>query len=257
MPHNLYGYTAPGSMTVRGKCGTWRITPIRIFCLILVSVFVWYQLSVVFLWNAKLSMRQILFPGHQDQHNTTHVLLLTQMRSGSSFTGHLLVAAPSTFYTEEPVREYFRTSLLEPHQTTTAVTLLRDIFLCRFSARKDYYERRLTGLHHHNPDTVRLCFESNYLCWDPATNEVLCRAARVHVARVVVLDLKAVTPLLRDPDLNTHVIHLVRDPRATLTSREALKKYFGQETRNITSLCGRYRRDLQAALTLKKKFPDR
>lgn len=197
--------------------------------------------------------------GRQDNHSVKQVLLLTQMRSGSSFAGHLLMAAPSTFYTEEPIREFLGGPVepSTPEKTAKAVALLKDIFLCRFSARPDYYERRLLGMHHHNPETIRFCYQSRLMCWDPATNEVLCHAAQVRLTRVVALDLAAVEPLLRDPELTVYIIHLVRDPRGTLASRTDLQKYFDEKERNITSLCSRYRRDLNAAALIRATYPDR
>ncbi|XP_071547563.1 carbohydrate sulfotransferase 1-like [Panulirus ornatus] len=221
----------------------------------------WFSLLVMYrqgpLIRKVVSVRDTVFGLQKENHGVKQVILLTQMRSGSSFTGHLLMAASSTFYTEEPVREFLGAEPTTLDETAAAIALLRDISLCRFSARPDYYERRLLGTHHHNPDTVRLCYDSNQVCRDPATNEALCLAARVRLTRVVSLDLAALTPLLRDPDLTLYIIHLVRDPRGTLASRQDLRKYFDEKARNMSAVCSRYRRDLHTADVFKASHPDR
>lgn len=187
------------------------------------------------------------------------VLLLTQMRSGSSFAGALLTTAAATFYTEEPVREYLLLPPSSPEDVSTALTLLRDILRCRFVSRPDYFQKRLMGLHDHNIPTINLCAFSVDLCLSPHTSEALCLASHVRLARVVALDLGLAAPLVHDTDIDTHVIHLVRDPRGVISSREKLsvKGYFVGDALNASSVCNRYRRDMIGAAYVKASFPHR
>lgn len=187
------------------------------------------------------------------------VLLLTQMRSGSSFTGVLLTAAASTFYTEEPVRDFMLFPPSSPKDIAKALQLLRDVLRCRFVARPDYYEKRLMLMHYHDANTGSLCSFSKELCMSPLTTETMCLAAHARLARVVVLDLESAAPVLQDSDLDTHAIHLVRDPRGVLSSREKLSKYgyFTGTALNASSVCDRYRRDLRGAAAVKASVPHR
>ncbi|XP_063599533.1 carbohydrate sulfotransferase 5-like [Penaeus indicus] len=187
------------------------------------------------------------------------VILLTQMRSGSSFMGVLLTAAASTFYTEEPVREFMLFPPSSPKDVAKALQLLRDVLRCRFAARPDYYEKRLMLMHYHDASTGSLCSFSKELCMSPLTTETMCLAAHVRLARVVVLDLERAAPVLQDSDLDTHAIHLVRDPRGVLSSRGKLSKYgyFSGEALNASSICDRYRRDMRGAAAVKASVPHR
>ncbi|XP_047490126.1 carbohydrate sulfotransferase 5-like [Penaeus chinensis] len=173
--------------------------------------------------------------------------------------GVLLTAAASTFYTEEPVREFMLFPPSSPKDVAKALQLLRDVMRCRFVARPDYYEKRLMLIHYHDANTGSLCSFSKELCLSPLTTETMCLAAHVRLARVVVLDLERAAPVLQDSDLDTHAIHLVRDPRGVLTSRETLSKngYFAGEALNASFICDRYRRDMRGAAAVKASVPHR
>ncbi|KAK7085455.1 hypothetical protein SK128_005523, partial [Halocaridina rubra] len=180
------------------------------------------------------------------------------MRSGSSFTARLLTVAPWTFYTEEPIREYLGDDVAVKDHLKTALNLLRDILQCQFSIRSDYYAKRLTGAHHHNVDTVKLCFMSDILCWDPFYNEIFCQAAQMRLVRLVNMELGFVESLLFDRDYNLKIIHLVRDPRGTLSSRNILKGVHTVHPKftNVHHVCNRYRSDLTSAIRFARDYPD-
>ncbi|XP_064113496.1 carbohydrate sulfotransferase 1-like [Macrobrachium nipponense] len=183
------------------------------------------------------------------------------MRSGSSFVAHLLTQSPTTFYTEEPAREFFgQDSVSARDQGRDVLDILRDILLCNFSIRPHYFAKRISGTHFHNRDNIKLCLSVNSLCWDPATDSALCSAANVHLLRLVAVDLGDLSPLLKERDLNLKIVHLVRDPRGVVASRHRLIEdvpSLGEDLTNVTAICGRYSRDLNESSIIAKDYPNR
>lgn len=213
--------------------------------------------------SRELDLKRILFAGEVDRHATTHVLLWTQMRSGSSFTGDLLTASPHTFYTEEPLRGSKLSGMAE------SVAFLKDILQCRFSEQPRFLNKWLNGVNGHDYRTKLLCPEFPGVCKGPSLVEAMCRAARARVVRVVSGELGVAAALLEDGGLSARVIHLVRDPRALLASRERFRngthgKYllaagmgFRQEEKDPSAVCARYRRDMAARSSFVRLYPDR
>lgn len=185
----------------------------------------------------------------------TQVLLWTQIRSGSSFTGRVLTVGTKTFYSEEPIRVYDHTL---GRDIGAAVAFLKDILLCRFSRHLKYFKEYLTW-HYQDLKVKYLCQFEPRLCSSPFIYEAFCRAAPVVIVRVVALALTASIPLLEDDEMELKVVHLVRDPRGTLASRRNLPSFAHvyEEESNVTAVCARYREDLVAAATLRQFFPKR
>ncbi|XP_063592136.1 carbohydrate sulfotransferase 5-like [Penaeus indicus] len=204
---------------------------------------------------ASSSARQPVFAdGAKQSRAHQQVLLWTQIRSGSSFTGRLLTLGTKTFYSEEPIRVYNHTL---GRDTGAAVAFLKDILLCRFSRHLNYFKEYISW-HYQDLKVKYLCQFESRLCSSPFTYEAFCRAAPVVVVRVVALALTAFIPLLEEGELEPRVVHLVRDPRATLTSRRSLPPgaHVYEEESNVTAVCERYREDLVAAATLRQRFPE-
>lgn len=189
------------------------------------------------------------------------VLLWTQKRSGSQFTMHLLSALPSSFVMEEPLNDY------NPGGDVTNITnFLRDILNCRFSLRLQYYEKWIGRTKQTINEINSICNSEPSLCTDPLFPEALCEASRVNVVKVVEEELGTADYLLQDPHLDVRIVHLVRDPRALITSRLKTHKDFWpwvlgpgmyEADTNSTSVCSRYRQDLDAARSFIHRFPHR
>lgn len=201
----------------------------------------------------------------REEPKPMHVLVLSSWRSGSSFVGQLFGQHPDVFYLMEPAWHVWMTfSQSTPWRLHMAVRdLIRAIFLCDMSVFDAYMKP--------GPRTQSSLFQwdsSRALCTPPACNvfprgtitsqahckllcskqpfEVVGRACRnyshVVLKEVRFFNLQVLYPLLTDPSLNLHIVHLVRDPRAVFRSRERTKKelmidsriVMGQEGQKLT-----------------------
>ncbi|XP_070687467.1 carbohydrate sulfotransferase 6 [Pempheris klunzingeri] len=177
-----------------------------------------------------------------------HVLLLSSWRSGSSFLGQVFSQHPSVFYLMEPAWHVW-TSLQKPSARVLRMAvrdLLRSIFQCDFSVMEAYLPEN------HNVTSLFMWSHSRALCSLPAcpltprnqlSNQTLCfqkcdstdlqgvetacsSYSHVVLKGVRFFELESLYPLLQDPSLDLRIIHLVRDPRAVVRSREESAKAF-------------------------------
>lgn len=208
-----------------------------------------------------LPVNHVFLPKHEQHFRLTgartpqrHVLLWTQVRSGSTFTGSILTAGIKTFYSEEPIRGHSATL---PKDANASTLLLKDILLCRFAHRPEYFREHI-WMHSQDLRINALCEFDKDFCSSPATFEAFCRASQVGVVRVVSLALHEAVPLLDDDALDVRLIHLVRDVRAAIASRRGFPPgFFYEEETNTSLACSRYRQDLAAVSTLLRRYSDR
>ncbi|XP_030053342.1 carbohydrate sulfotransferase 6 [Microcaecilia unicolor] len=172
----------------------------------------------------------------------TQLLILSTWRSGSTFFGELFNCSPEVFYLMEPTRHVWASLSKQPFRLLQIPmrNLLRSIFQCDMSALEPYLNK--------NPSISDLFmwYKNRALCSLPVCSafgpfdineekrcrlecqnsdfkliEETCKSYKHIVIKVVRFqDLKALYSLLQDPSLNLKIIHLVRDPRAVLNSRE-------------------------------------
>ncbi|XP_072291106.1 carbohydrate sulfotransferase 5-like [Eucyclogobius newberryi] len=201
--------------------------------------------------------------GSAPSHGKVHVLLLSSWRSGSSFLGQVFSQHPSVFYLMEPGWHVW-TTLQRPGARTLNMAvrdLLRSTFHCDFSTMEAYLPKQ------HSVSHLFMWSHSRALCSPPAcpltmhahfSNQTACslqcsmrglggaeRACHTYshvvLKEVRFFELESLYPLLLDPGLDLRIVHLVRDPRAVLRSREESSQSFTRdnaivlEQRNLTS----------------------
>ncbi|WAR04470.1 CHST5-like protein [Mya arenaria] len=147
------------------------------------------------------------------------VLILTYMRSGSSLTGDILQQSPGAFYVYEPIHNIRWHDKTEnwtypdaPTKLVTPETIHKE--------RVDVLYRLLTCDLMNVPDRV---LEDGFLgtraCIQDLQNA--CQASPLRVLKTIRFSMEQARNLsVLIPDLK--IIHLVRDPRATLKSQNYL-----------------------------------
>ncbi|XP_042891617.1 carbohydrate sulfotransferase 3-like [Penaeus japonicus] len=176
-----------------------------------------------------------------------NVLLLSSIgRSGSSFLGGLLNSHPGAFYIFEPLH------LLEAwHRLTeaTARESFKQIFTCNIRSAL------LKPLMKESRFTIRnsyrsLC-KSNGTCYDPVEMNRVCSQHSMRIVKTIRTRVAWLVPLLKDPDIDLKILHLVRDPRASVIS--AAKQWDVRPERK----CANLEEDLQSGRLLNDLFPGR
>ncbi|XP_076878715.1 carbohydrate sulfotransferase 6 [Brachyhypopomus gauderio] len=181
-----------------------------------------------------------------------HVLLLSSWRSGSSFLGQVFSQHPSVFYLMEPAWHVWM-ALKRPGARGLRMAvrdLVRSVFQCDLSVMDAYLPPS------YNVSHVFMWSHSRALCSPPAcpltprdsiSHEPECKLrcdavglekaerachtySHVVLKEVRFFELESLYPLLRDPSLDLRIIHLVRDPRAVLRSREQAVKALEQDS---------------------------
>ncbi|XP_033124779.1 carbohydrate sulfotransferase 1-like [Anneissia japonica] len=190
----------------------------------------------------------------------THILIVTNRRSGSSFLGQLFNQNKNIFFHFEPLKSIEQTV---PRQffPGNSTEMISDIFKCRFPPKHlllNFYSRNY--LHRMSSRVL----SSSPLCEPEETSakRPTCKALKSTTTRsectkykqfaiktIRFAKLQDIEPLARDPSLNLKIIHLVRDPRGTFISRAKSEKkpmdMTADELNNVRYLCLRMQQNLE------------
>ncbi|XP_046580114.1 carbohydrate sulfotransferase 4-like [Haliotis rubra] len=204
----------------------------------------------------------------------TKVILLTYMRSGSTLTGDILSAHPDVFYFFEPLHfmskekhtvfDYLRQRqkrvghIHKSYITKLTMSALLNcdfvkmdidtlsVFHLQFSRTTKPYYNCLTA--YPGVQGVFLCLQHLYRA---------CYSAKVLLTKTVSLS-GIITKDLMDSDSKLRVIHLIRDPRATIWSEGRFYVYKQTDFEKfVGTFCKRLLTDLQTTEAIKEKDPSR
>lgn len=203
----------------------------------IVAFVVIQALTLFFLYSRQ---NVVTYPS-EEQDSKVHILILSSWRSGSSFVGQVFSQHPDVFYLMEPAWHVW----VQMHPNGAKVLkmavrdLVRSTFLCDMSVFDAYMNENRPVSHLFQWEVSRaLCSPPmcNYYQKTDLTNDLMCKKhcnmtkffkmeetcksySHVVIKEVRFFELKSLLPLFTDPSLNLKVIHLVRDPRAVLKSR--------------------------------------
>lgn len=153
--------------------------------------------------------------------NTTSVIVSSSMpRSGSSFLGELMtVPNPSSFYFFEPLSTMDELTLTKKKY----LQMIKAMFACDFSTLNFTGPKNIYNVLRH-PSVARCRSDRGPSCKMPTTEhmEHLCKKTKLRVIKTIRIPLNFLEDLINDPEENVKVIHLVRDPRASLLSANKL-----------------------------------
>ncbi|XP_067854166.1 carbohydrate sulfotransferase 6 [Heptranchias perlo] len=204
-----------------------------IFAFVIIQTF-----ALIFIY----SRQKIDLSPSDEQNSKAHILILSSWRSGSSFVGQVFSQHPDVFYLMEPAWHLW----VRMHQNSAKVLqmavrdLVRSIFLCDMSVFDAYMsENRLVSNLFQWEVSRALCSPPtcDYYERTDLSNDTTCKKhcnmskffkieeacktySHIVLKEVRFFDLKSLFPLLTDPSLNLKIIHLVRDPRAVIKSRD-------------------------------------
>ncbi|XP_033758191.1 carbohydrate sulfotransferase 5-like [Pecten maximus] len=202
------------------------------------------------------------------------IILLTYMRSGSSFLGSVLQANPDVYYLFEPL-----------HAVQFAVRSKETFTFLDGSYRKydnflDVAKLTVAGLATCNMETIpikmwfngflmfskkakgmRYCVSKaktlaeSHACIN--VTKLACLNSSHSALKIIRIPMDLLGPLMTSIP-NLRIIHLIRDPRATVLSQQAYGVIPAARFRqHVTAFCNRVYRDIVTAERFMTTFPDR
>lgn len=187
------------------------------------------------------------------------IILWSRWRMGSSFMGKLLASTSlKSFYSYETLHA-FTGGVLWDNDTTTmeAMKYAKDLLQCRLQEHENmvtYFSDRSAVLVR-DPVVGELCQAG--CCHHPTLVEAVCQKADLVVSKMVKLRLLYASDLLEQNDLDTQVVFLTRDPRATMHSRSLATWCRVPACASANETCRILRDDLSQVSGLRKRFPAR
>ncbi|XP_070188924.1 carbohydrate sulfotransferase 1-like [Littorina saxatilis] len=207
------------------------------------------------------------------------LILLTYMRSGSTFTGELFNHHPRVFYFYEPLHsmDFFfqrrKTPALFFHRDSMKYVaddkkqqnfLMTNVITSTLNCDFEHMytgplEDALTFRKSRTVQEFKQCKNDNsglqglFSCL-PVLRKT-CTSAKITCVKAVRLPMELAATLLKD-DPKVKVIHLVRDPRGLLNSRQksGIARLYRQTPREF---CDYVTKDLKDSIPLKKQYPGR
>ncbi|XP_071103182.1 carbohydrate sulfotransferase 1-like [Haliotis cracherodii] len=202
----------------------------------------------------------------------TMVVILTYMRSGSTFTGDIVQRNPDVFYVFEPLHSverflrgkvnlmFFNHSQPSRRISRSQKTLenfltcnMRDVDV--FTLGQAHMSNSIDTRAYHSCKTHNAGILGTLDCLPVL--EQPCVRSRVSCVKTIRFNMTDMTYLM-DKYRNIKIVHLIRDPRATLRSQKSVGE-FSWDSLDIHAekLCQRAKRDFDVSSKMKSLYPGR
>ncbi len=203
------------------------------------------------------------------------VIIITQMRSGSSFTGEIFNKNDDFIYYFEPLYEVRNVIRNKSADLDKFLRLpLRNLLKCDFRNMPINWWKPRTRIPRNDCLYSRAFQTWPSFCKFNQTSgkyrphrhvvdnvtkmENMChRKSHVAIKTIRVEDIDFIRDIVEDPTLNVKVIHLVRDPRAVFISRKLVSNVMHKSLRNVSDSCPRLERNIQYWLDTPKWLQER
>ncbi|CAC5404994.1 CHST1 [Mytilus coruscus] len=191
--------------------------------------------------------------------SVTQVLLIGQMRSGSSFTGEFFNQHPEAFYMFEPLRGLLQANITDKQSLLRSVigfppeegvsNIMKGILECDFYQISSNILKNDFMLRSIKTSEFYTCFRKN----EPSTEKFKkclesltyrCKQSSLRVVKTIRMTTELAETLLSSLP-NLKIVYLVRDPRAIIQSRMMLNLVDEQNLKTeSTELCSRMDKDM-------------
>ncbi|XP_042240730.1 carbohydrate sulfotransferase 3-like isoform X2 [Homarus americanus] len=192
------------------------------------------------------------------------VLLVTTWRSGSTFLGQVLANHPGVFHHYEPFSPRGVRQVRSGRDAFQAQQLLHRLLDCQFTGQDEYlnYTRsHPEDMIGHNKVVWEACHQGPNInaCYNAAFLSRSCQMFPIQLVKTVRLRLNLTQLFLNDEKMNTKVVFLVRDPRATMSSRYTSVSWCSDkpDCSSPEVLCSDLQADLKVATALRHLYPQR
>ncbi|XP_069100945.1 carbohydrate sulfotransferase 4-like [Argopecten irradians] len=171
------------------------------------------------------------------------ILIVSYMRSGSTFTSDVIASHPSSYYIFEPLRyivpkikhqypiQLINGTTILPESHDEAVILsdfLRSWLTCQYGGLDLEYVRHITTTH--SATRFKMCLKTKQNNTEPALQTCLkilqkqCESSTIRVIKTIRVRMKRTVQSLLERIPGLKVIHLFRDQRPRLLSAERTPK---------------------------------
>ncbi|KAL7644158.1 UNVERIFIED_CONTAM: hypothetical protein RMT77_004982 [Armadillidium vulgare] len=193
------------------------------------------------------------------------IIIISTWRSGTSFLNDILSSHDGVFSHYEPLHHFGIKRFRDKYdpESVEAQKFIKGVLNCEY-VDKTYFSNLQANkfIVRNNKIFWNLCQNEEYEneCYTKDFLEASCSLFPIHVIKTVRLGVPLLESLLEDRSTNLHVIFLVRDPRAVMSSRKSKKVIFcrkNPECADPAILCHHMNNDHKEFLKLSIKHSER
>ena len=215
----------------------------------------------------KLNLSDVSIGSNLTEDQVKNVLILTSVRSGSSFLAELLNQYPGTFFYFEPLH-YHSTNKDHESELISQHDLLQSLFTCNFTNdTQGFLQHAKSHLFLFNRQVPRRLWNScvsfrrpkESVCMSQEYLNTVCPLYPIRLIKTVRMKMRDTRHLL-ETLTNLKILVLVRDPRAVFRSRwsDSISSWCrSQQCSDPETSCRDLEQDVDDTETLGDMFPGR